>query len=210
MPAPWPALLRGASASGRSTVCALRSPDGDAVIVMTANNEARVIRADEGFCASGHSPAFIKPKAIHRPRPPPWQPSRVLMPTAASAALRAAVHAALTADPALISALGGPKNLRRAAARGGISLCHARRNCALRIFPPAASRRLEHQLTLHAWSRQGGHREAHVIAGALLQALDDAPLALAGHRWSISAFQPPTCGAKPTGAPITRWCASAQ
>ena len=41
---------------------------------------------------------------------------------------------------------------------------------------------LEHQLTLHAWSRQGGHREAHVIAGVLLQALDDAPLALAGHR----------------------------
>jgi hypothetical protein len=40
----------------------------------------------------------------------------------------------------------------------------------------------EHQLTLHAWSRQGGHREAHLIAGALLQALDDAPLALADHR----------------------------
>ena len=40
----------------------------------------------------------------------------------------------------------------------------------------------EHQLTLHAWSRQGGHKEVHLIAGALLQALDDAPLALAGHR----------------------------
>jgi hypothetical protein len=40
----------------------------------------------------------------------------------------------------------------------------------------------EHQLTLHAWSRQGGHREAHLVTGALLQALDDAPLTLAGHR----------------------------
>ncbi|MEX1083143.1 MAG: DUF3168 domain-containing protein, partial [Xanthobacteraceae bacterium] len=40
----------------------------------------------------------------------------------------------------------------------------------------------EHQLTLNAWSRQGGHREAHLIAGALLQALDDAPLTLADHR----------------------------
>src|SRR5205085_8821626 len=39
----------------------------------------------------------------------------------------------------------------------------------------------EHQLILHAWSRQGGHREAHVIAGALMQALGDAPLMLAGH-----------------------------
>jgi hypothetical protein len=40
----------------------------------------------------------------------------------------------------------------------------------------------EHQLTLHAWSRQGGHKQAHVITGALLQALDDAPLAPSGHR----------------------------
>jgi hypothetical protein len=40
----------------------------------------------------------------------------------------------------------------------------------------------EHQLTLHAWSRQGGHKEAHLVAGALLQALDDAPLTLADHR----------------------------
>jgi hypothetical protein len=40
----------------------------------------------------------------------------------------------------------------------------------------------EHQLVLHAWSRQGGHKEAHLIAGALLSALDDAPLTLADHR----------------------------
>ena len=40
----------------------------------------------------------------------------------------------------------------------------------------------EHQVTLHAWSRQGGHREAHLVAGAVLQALDDAPLALTDHR----------------------------
>ena len=37
----------------------------------------------------------------------------------------------------------------------------------------------EHQLTLHAWSREGGHKQAHLIAGALLSALDDAPLELA-------------------------------
>jgi hypothetical protein len=40
----------------------------------------------------------------------------------------------------------------------------------------------EHQLTLHAWSRQGGHREAHLVAGAVMQALDDAELALDQHR----------------------------
>jgi hypothetical protein len=40
----------------------------------------------------------------------------------------------------------------------------------------------EHQLTLHAWSRQGGHKEAHLITGALLQALNDASLTLSDHR----------------------------
>jgi hypothetical protein len=48
-------------------------------------------------------------------------------------------------------------------------------------FSTASDAGEEHRLTLHAWSRQGGHKEAHIIAGALLQALDDAPLAPAGH-----------------------------
>lgn len=100
---------------------------------------------------------------------------------AAHVALRAAVYDALRADGSLSSALGGahvydepPRNadfpyvtlgearLSEAAADGGTLQ--------------------EHQLVLHAWSRKGGHREAHVIAGALLQALDDAPLSPHGHR----------------------------
>jgi len=103
------------------------------------------------------------------------------MPTAASAALRAAVHAALTADPALISALGGQKiydEPPREAAFPYVTLGETR----IAALSAGSEPGLEHQLTLHAWSRQGGHREAHVIAGALLHALDDAPLALSGHR----------------------------
>lgn len=102
------------------------------------------------------------------------------MPTSASAALRAAVHAALTADPALVAALRGPKiydEPPREAAFPYVTLGEMR----IADFS-AGEPALEHQLTLHVWSRQGGQREAHVIAGALLQALDDAPLALAGHR----------------------------
>ncbi len=58
----------------------------------------------------------------------------------------------------------------------------------------------EHQLTLHAWSRQGGRKEAHVITGALLQALDDAPLTPDGHRLVNLRFWPsPTCGARADG-----------
>ena len=46
----------------------------------------------------------------------------------------------------------------------------------------------EHTLTLHVWSRQGGHKEAHEIAGAVLGALVDAPLALDGHHLANLRF----------------------
>src|SRR5262245_16963497 len=103
------------------------------------------------------------------------------MPIAASAALRAAVHDALTNDAALVATLGGAKiydEPPREAAVPYVKLGEMR----VADFSSGGEPGLEHQLTLHAWSRQGGQREAHVIAGALLQALDDASLALAGHR----------------------------
>jgi hypothetical protein len=102
------------------------------------------------------------------------------MPTTASAALRAAVHDALTNDAALVSLLGGPKiydELPHAVAFPYVTLGEAR----IADFSTGSEPGEEHQLTLHAWSRQGGHREAHLIAGALLQAFDDAPLTLSGH-----------------------------
>jgi hypothetical protein len=102
------------------------------------------------------------------------------MPTAASAALRAAIHDALSADASLVSILGGPKiydEPPRSAAFPYVTLGEARVSDISGDAEPA----IEHQLTLHGWSRQGGHKEAHMIAGALLQALDDAPLTLADH-----------------------------
>jgi hypothetical protein len=102
------------------------------------------------------------------------------MPTNASSALRAAVHDALMSDTRVTSVLGGPKiydEPPRAAAFPYVTLGEAR----IADFSAGAERSEEHQLTLHAWSRQGGHREAHVITGALMQALDDAPLVLADH-----------------------------
>lgn len=99
----------------------------------------------------------------------------------AAAALRAAIHDALAADAPLTSVLGGPKiydEVPGSASFPYVTLGEAR----VSDFSTASEAGEEHQLTLHAWSRQGGHREAHVIAGALLQALDDAPLTLTGHR----------------------------
>ena len=103
------------------------------------------------------------------------------MPTAASAALRAAVHDALSTDSALAALLGGAKvydEPPRAAAFPYVTLGETR----IADWSTGSDTGEEHQLTLHAWSRQGGHAQAHMIAGALLQALDDAPLTLADHR----------------------------
>jgi len=102
------------------------------------------------------------------------------MPTAASAALRAAVHDTLTTNAGVISVLGGPRIYDEppgAPTFPYVTIGETR----IGDFSTGGEPAQEHQLTLHAWSRQGGHREAHIIAGALLQALDDAPLALAGH-----------------------------
>jgi hypothetical protein len=99
----------------------------------------------------------------------------------AAAALRAAIHDALIADGALSALLGGPKiydEPPRAVTFPYVTLGEAR----VSDFSTGSEPGEEHQLTLHAWSRQGGHREAHLIAGALLQVLDDAPLTLADHR----------------------------
>lgn len=102
------------------------------------------------------------------------------MPIASAVALRAAVHSALAANSALTSVLGGPKiydEPPKQAAFPYVTLGEAR----IADFSAGAEAGAEHQLTLHAWSRQGGHKQAHVIAGALLEALDDAPLSLSGH-----------------------------
>ncbi|UYO46238.1 DUF3168 domain-containing protein [Rhodopseudomonas palustris] len=101
--------------------------------------------------------------------------------TPASVALRAAIHRALITDTALLAALGGPRiydEPPHEAAFPFVTLGEARISDVSADDAPTQ----EHQLTLHAWSRQGGHKEAHVITGALLQALDDAPLAPSGHR----------------------------
>ena len=102
------------------------------------------------------------------------------MPTASSA-LRAAIHDALVADAPLTALLGGPRVYDEPPPNPAfpyVTLGEAR----IADFSTGTERGEEHQLTLHAWSRQGGHKEAHLVAGALLQALDDAPLTLDDHR----------------------------
>jgi hypothetical protein len=100
--------------------------------------------------------------------------------TAASVALRAAIVAALGADAPLTSLLGGAKIYDQPPASAAfpyVTLGESR----VSDYSTGDAPGEEHAVTLHGWSRQGGHKEAHSIAGALLQALDDAPLTLADH-----------------------------
>ena len=99
----------------------------------------------------------------------------------ATAALRAAIHDTLKADTELAALLGGARiydEPPRNADFPYVTLGEAR----ISDYSAGDETLEEHQLTLHAWSRQGGHKEAHMIAGAVLQALDDAPLSPDGHQ----------------------------
>src|SRR5438552_11630915 len=103
------------------------------------------------------------------------------MSTAAAAALRAAIHDALIADTPLTTLLGGPRvydEVPKSVVFPYVTLGETR----ITDWSTGTERGEEHQLTLHAWSRQGGHKEAHLVAGALLQALHDVPLTLTDHR----------------------------
>ena len=99
----------------------------------------------------------------------------------AAAALRAAIHTALVADSALTALLGGPKVFDEPPSGTAFPYVTIGEARVESLSADDASGE-EHRLTLHAWSRQGGHREAHLVTGALLAALDDAPLSLSGHR----------------------------
>jgi Protein of unknown function (DUF3168) len=98
----------------------------------------------------------------------------------ATAALRAAIHTALNANAALTAVLGGARVYDEpppSPVFPYVTLGEAR----VADYSAGSERGEEHQLTLHGWSRQGGHREAHLVTGAIMDALDDAPLSLPGH-----------------------------
>ncbi len=106
---------------------------------------------------------------------------------ASAVSLRAAIRDALAADMPLVTMLGGAKiydEPPRDAALPYVTLSED----VIADAATATEAGDEHALTLHVWSRQGGHREAHIIAGALLEALIDVPLALDGHHLANLRF----------------------
>lgn len=107
--------------------------------------------------------------------------------SASAVSLRTAIHGALKADAPLAAFLGGTKiydEPPRAAELPYVTLGQD----VISDASTATETSDEHALTLHVWSRQGGHKEAHVLAGAVLEALADTPLELAEHRLTNLRF----------------------
>lgn len=101
--------------------------------------------------------------------------------TSAGLALRAAIHAKLTADAGVIAALGGARVYDDVPNQSAFPyLVFA--DATARDWSTASDTGHEHFVTLHAWSRASGRKETDVIMAAVHTAVHDQPLALAGHR----------------------------
>jgi hypothetical protein len=99
----------------------------------------------------------------------------------ASLALRQALHAGLNGFAPLTDLLGGPKVFDeppRSVAFPYVTLGDAQTN----DWSTDTSAGHEHTVLLHIWSRQGGQKEAHLIAGELVAALETIILDPAGQR----------------------------
>jgi hypothetical protein len=101
--------------------------------------------------------------------------------------LRAAIRGALSADAPLATLLGGGKIFDEPPREAALPYVTLGEN-VFANHSTATEAGEEHTLTLHVWSRHGGHKEAHEIAGAVLGALVDAPLALDGHHLANLRF----------------------
>lgn len=96
-------------------------------------------------------------------------------------ALRAAIHAALVADTALVELLGAPRVHDVPPGDADfpfVTLGEA----VVADWSTATEAGSEQALTLHVFSRSGGRAEAFAIAARLQEVLHDAALALDGHR----------------------------
>ncbi len=95
--------------------------------------------------------------------------------------LQKAIHGALTSDAEVIALLGGarvyddvPRGAELPYATFGASTA--------RDWSTGSEAGSEHMVTLNVWSRHAGEREAHLIMSAGREALDEAEIAVAGHR----------------------------
>jgi hypothetical protein len=108
----------------------------------------------------------------------------MLMPSA-SLALQQSIFAALTADAALTTLLGGTRiydDVPQGTQLPYLTLGQSTERDWSTGGDPDTETGSEHILTLHVWSDARGKKQAHDIIGAVRAVLHDQPLTLTGHR----------------------------
>src|SRR5262245_39109584 len=101
--------------------------------------------------------------------------------SSASWSLQQSVFAALTADSALTSLLGGARIYDDVPQGTGLPYLTLGQSTE-RDWSTGTEDGNEHILTLHVWSNARGKKQAHDIIAAVRSALHDQPLTLTGHR----------------------------
>ncbi len=97
-------------------------------------------------------------------------------------ALRAAVLTAVQGDAALAALMGGSVRLHDEAPRAAEPVYAVFGEVTASDASTGTERAHEQRLTLVVWAREGSARSGLEAAERLAALLDDAPLALAGHR----------------------------
>lgn len=101
--------------------------------------------------------------------------------SSAAFALQQAIFSKLAADAATAAALGGPRIYDDVPARAEFPFVTFGQSTE-RDWSTGSDQGYEHTITLHAWSRGHGRKEAQAVIVAARNALHDQPLALDGHR----------------------------
>lgn len=101
--------------------------------------------------------------------------------TSSAFALQKALHAALTADAAVLALLGGPRiydDVPHGAPVPYVSFGLTTE----RDWSTGSEEGSEHVVTLHVWSDAAGRKQTQQIVSALRDVIHDAALSVPGHR----------------------------
>ncbi len=101
--------------------------------------------------------------------------------SSASFALQQAIFSKLANDAQTAAALGGPRIYDDVPARAEFPFMTFGQSTE-RDWSTGTDEGYEHTVTLHAWSRGRGRKEAQAVIYAARDALHDQNLSLAGHR----------------------------
>ncbi len=101
--------------------------------------------------------------------------------SSAAFALQQAIFSKLTNDAQTAAALGGPRIYDDVPARAEFPFMTFGQSTE-RDWSTGTDQGYEHTITLHAWSRSRGRKEAQAVISAARDALHDQDLSLAGHR----------------------------